>query len=95
MHLGRSRNDIDSALCRMEVRKSLWIIIEGLISLQKEVLTIAEKNLDTILPYYTYGQPAQPGTLAHYMVTVANIDEWYQKVREQVEKAYAQIENAV
>lgn len=71
LHLGRSRNDIYCALARMEIRKSIWQLAEHLVSLQHTILDTATKNLRTIIPYYTYGQPAQPGTYAHYLVTLA------------------------
>jgi len=73
LHMGRSRNDVGCAVKRMENRKSIWMVTEQVLSLQDTLLEVAEKNLDTIIPYYTYGKPAQPGTLAHYYVTLVTM----------------------
>lgn len=70
LHTGRSRNDIYSALTRMEVRKSIWVIIDKLIELQDVLLQKAEENIDTIITGYTHMQPAQPITLAHYYTAI-------------------------
>ena len=73
LHLGRSRNDVYCALQRMEIRKSIWWIAEQLLVLQRTLLATARAHLRTVIPYYTYGQPAQPGTYAHYLVTLADM----------------------
>ena len=66
LHTGRSRNDLYSALSRMEVRKTSWEIVERLIELQKILIERAEENLDTVITGYTHMQPGQPITLGHY-----------------------------
>ncbi|WNC12309.1 argininosuccinate lyase [Brevibacillus brevis] len=66
IHLGRSRNDMLGAVYRMETRRALWQVMEHLLSLKRTLLKKAEENLDTVITFYTFGQPAQPGTIAHY-----------------------------
>lgn len=70
LHMGRSRNDMYFTEYRMNVRKAIWKVFEAVIEVQKQLEASAAENLDTIIPYYTYGQPAQPGTWAHYLLTV-------------------------
>lgn len=37
---------------------------------RKEVYGKLRGDLETVIPYYTYGQPAQPGTWGHYLVSI-------------------------
>lgn len=68
MHTARSRNDIDLTLYRMGVRKELLKIIEAAINVRGVILDLAARNLDTVMPAHTHTQPAQPTTLAHYLM---------------------------
>lgn len=70
LHTGRSRNDIYYTITRMEIRKSLWAVMEQVLLLQSALLESAREHTESVLPYYSYGQPAQPGTLAHYYLAV-------------------------
>lgn len=70
LHVGRSRNDIYFTLWRMSLREAIWHILDDIAELQRLLEEKAEENLETIIPYYTYGQPAQPGTWAHYLMTI-------------------------
>lgn len=70
LHVGRSRNDIYFTLWRMSLREAIWKILDDISALQKLLEEKAEENLDTVIPYYTYGQPAQPGTWGHYLMTI-------------------------
>ena len=70
LHIGRSRNDIYFTLYRMSVREALWLIMDDLLETQRLLERKIEENLDTVIPYYTYGQPSQPGTWGHYLMTI-------------------------
>lgn len=70
LHTGRSRNDMYFSMWRMSVRDACRQMIEEILKLQKLLERTAEKNLTTIIPYYTYGQPSQPGTWGHYLMSV-------------------------
>jgi argininosuccinate lyase len=72
LHTGRSRNDIYATMTRMQVRRSLWQILESVIALQEILVSIAWENLDTVITGYTHMRPAQPITLAHYYTAVSN-----------------------
>lgn len=68
MHTARSRNDIDLTLYRMQVRRAMLRSAEALLKAREALLTLAEVNVDTVMPAYTHTQPAQPTTLAHYLL---------------------------
>ncbi len=70
LHIGRSRNDLQMTCNRMEVRKSIWQSGEKMLELMAAILQKAKENLNTVITYYTFGQPSQPGTYAHYLMTV-------------------------
>lgn len=68
LHTGRSRNDQVALDIRMYLRREQGEISALLVSLEQTLLTLAEANLDTIMPGYTHLQRAQPVTLAHYLM---------------------------
>jgi len=71
LHIARSRNDLNVAMCRWVVRDGLLQVLDKCTALRRRVLTLARTHLNTIMPAYTHAQPAQPTTLAHYMSAVA------------------------
>ncbi len=68
MHTARSRNDIAITLYRMTARRELLKLAEATAGLRGVLLDLAGKNLDTVMPAHTHTQPAQPTTLAHYLL---------------------------
>src|SRR5262249_34837605 len=68
MHTARSRNDIAITLYRMVVRAELLSLIEAVAHLRGVVLDVASIHRETIMPAHTHTQPAQPTTLAHYLL---------------------------
>ena len=72
LHVGRSRNDIYFTEFRMSMRQLVWKLSEEVLETQRVLEQHAAENLDTIIPYYTYGQPAQPGTWGHYLMSIHN-----------------------
>jgi argininosuccinate lyase len=68
LHTARSRNDIDVTLYRMVLREALLGVIAAESAVTRVLLDLAARHLDTILPAYTHTQPAQPTTLAHYLM---------------------------
>ncbi len=68
LHTGRSRNDQVALDIRMYLRDEIDEISLMVKELRKTILTIAESNLDTIMPGYTHLQKAQPITLAHHVM---------------------------
>ena len=68
MHTARSRNDIAITLYRMTARREVLKIIEAVAHLRNVLLDLAGANLETVMPAHTHTQPAQPTTLAHYLL---------------------------
>ena len=70
LHIGRSRNDIKPAALRIENREAAADIMAALIRLEEAMLCKAKANTDAVITNYTFCQPAQPTTLAHYYAAV-------------------------
>jgi argininosuccinate lyase len=68
LHTGRSRNDQVATDVRLWLRTEIDLIGELLADLQKALLTVAEQNVDVILPGVTHLQVAQPVSFAHHML---------------------------
>ena len=68
LHTGRSRNDQVATDVRLWLRGEIDLIGDLLTNLQKALLTIAQKNVDVIMPGFTHLQVAQPVSFAHHML---------------------------
>jgi argininosuccinate lyase len=71
MHTARSRNDIDITLYRMTIRRDLLELAGAIAAARSVLLELASRNLDTVMPAHTHAQPAQPTTLAHYLLAAS------------------------
>lgn len=67
LHTGRSRQDIASAIARMNLRDGLLQEIQALIGARERLVALASRHQQTIIPAYTHGVQAQPTTLGHYL----------------------------
>lgn len=70
LHCGRSRNDIHATIQRMEIRKTVWPVLDELLDFQKLLLEKAAENTDAVMTGYTHWQPGQPITLGYYYMAV-------------------------
>ncbi len=68
LHTGRSRNDQVALDLRLYLRDESDRLAEMIKETMAALLTIAEENVDTIMPGYTHLQKAQPVTLAHHVM---------------------------
>ena len=68
MHTARSRNDIDLTLYRMRLRQEVLRITEETAAVRQVLLGLAAAHTETLMPAHTHTQPAQPTTLAHYLL---------------------------
>lgn len=73
LHTGRSRNDQVGLTFRLFVADSVDDWIHKCLALCRALRDAAEKNRGTILPGFTHLQPAQPISLAHYLLAYANM----------------------
>lgn len=70
LHVGRSRNDMYFTMYRMSMREAIWQLAEEILKTQEFLEEKVSAECDTVIPYYTYGQPAQPGTWGHYLISI-------------------------
>lgn len=68
--LGRSRNDHVATALRLKMRKYLIEILYDLLSLRKTCIDKSKNSKEVLFPVYTHFQPAQPSTLAHYLLYI-------------------------
>lgn len=73
LHTARSRNDIDVTIYRMRLRRDLLALIRAVMDLRCALLDQAARHHETTIPAYTHTQPAQPTTLAHYLLAMAEV----------------------
>jgi argininosuccinate lyase len=71
LHLGRSSGDLLAVTIRIEERDRILDMLEGISLLNKSLLELAGSHTTTVMPTYTHLQQAQPGSLAHYLVSWA------------------------
>src|SRR4051794_26336133 len=70
LHTARSRNDIDMTMYRMQQRQMILAIVDAALSLRRVLLALAGRHRDAVFPAHTHTQPAQPSTIAHYLLAV-------------------------
>jgi argininosuccinate lyase len=70
LNTARSRNDIDMTMYRMRQRGYVLSLVEPLTRLRDVLISLADRHRQTIVPLHTHTQPAQPSTIAHYLLAV-------------------------
>jgi argininosuccinate lyase len=70
LHTARSRNDIDMTMYRMRLREYLLVLTDQVLALRQRLLALARRHTHTVFPAHTHTQPAQPTTVAHYLLGV-------------------------
>jgi argininosuccinate lyase len=70
LHTARSRNDIDMTMYRMQQRELLLAVVEGTLALRRVLLGLADRHREAVFAAHTHTQPAQPSTIAHYLLAV-------------------------
>ncbi len=88
MHTARSRNDIDLTLYRMCLRREVLKIAAEILQAREVLLDLAAGHTETLIPAYTHTQPAQPTTLAHYLLAAV---EFLGRDAERLRAAYATV----
>ena len=68
LHTARSRNDIDMTMYRMRLRELIAALFEGAVGLRAELVAVADRHRETLFAAQTHTQPAQPTTMAHYLL---------------------------
>jgi argininosuccinate lyase len=70
LHTARSRNDIDMTMYRMQQRELILDVVSASLRLRGVLLDLAGRHRDTVCAAHTHTQPAQPTTIAHYLLAV-------------------------
>jgi argininosuccinate lyase len=68
LHTGRSRNDQVVTDLRLWTRRAVDDLDDALVRMERALVGLAEREVDTILPGTTHVQPAQPVLLAHHLL---------------------------
>ena len=88
LHTGRSRNDQVATDVRLWLRGEIDLIGQLLAELQRALVSLAEKNIDTVMPGFTHLQVAQPVSFGHHMLAYVEMfardAERMQDVRKRV-----------
>jgi len=71
LHTARSRNDIDVTIYRLHLRIITLKLLHETMNLRRTMLDLAAQHHETLIPAYTHTQPAQPSTLAHFLLAIA------------------------
>ena len=72
LHTGRSRNDQVATDIRLYTRAAIERILGEIRRLQTVIVTLAEREAETIMPGFTHLQVAQPVTFGHHLMA------WYE-----------------
>ncbi|AKH99691.1 argininosuccinate lyase [Hoeflea sp. IMCC20628] len=67
LHTGRSRNDMDHTIFRLELLNHIDHLAASAIRLAETLYLKSVREARTIVVAYTHGQPAQPTTFGHYI----------------------------
>jgi argininosuccinate lyase len=68
LHTARSRNDIDMTMYRMRIREFVLAVFNATTHLRRSLIGVAQRHTRTVYPAHTHTQPAQPSTVAHYLL---------------------------
>lgn len=71
LHTARSRNDIDVTIYRLYLRSVCLTLLRSAMDLRNVFLDLASQHHETLIPAYTHTQPAQPSTMAHFLLAMA------------------------
>ena len=69
LHTGRSRNDQVATDFRLYVMDTIDVVDALLAELQMAFIAQSEQHTETLMPGYTHLQPAQPITVAHWLMS--------------------------
>jgi argininosuccinate lyase len=86
LHTARSRNDIDMTMYRMQQREKILDLAAGTGKLRAVLLDLAARHTDHVFAAHTHTQPAQPTTIAHYVLAIA---EQLERDAVRLKAAYA------
>ena len=75
LHTGRSRNDQVATDLRLWTRRAVDDLDDALVQMERALVVLGEREIETILPGTTHVQPAQPVLLAHHLLAYVEMLE--------------------
>jgi argininosuccinate lyase len=75
LHTGRSRNDQVATDLRLWSRGAVDRVDAALLNLERALVTVARREIDTVMPGTTHVQPAQPVLLSHHLLAYVEMLE--------------------
>lgn len=70
LQIARSRNDLAAGMSRLMMRERLISAVQQVLELRRTLIDVAGQHTESLMPGITHTQPAQPTTLAHYLLGV-------------------------
>jgi argininosuccinate lyase len=70
LHTARSRNDLAMTMYRIRQREFIAGLGEATLELRSALIALAERHTESIYGAHTHTQPAQPTTIAHYLLAI-------------------------
>jgi argininosuccinate lyase len=70
LRIARSHNDIDMTMYRMRQREFIAALAAAAVDLRSALIEFALQHRETVFAAHTHTQPAQPTTVAHYVLAV-------------------------
>ena len=75
LHTGRSRNDQVATDLRLWLRRTIDVIDEAVLDMERALVGLAVREGEAVLPGTTHIQPAQPVLLAHHLLAYVEMLE--------------------
>jgi len=75
LHTGRSRNDQVATDLRLWLRRTIDVLDEAVIDMERALVRLADRDGEAVLPGTTHIQPAQPVLLAHHLLAYVEMLE--------------------
>lgn len=70
LHTARSRNDLAMTMYRMRQREFIAGLASAVLDLREALIALAERHQQSVYGAHTHTQPAQPTTIAHYLLAI-------------------------
>jgi len=87
VHYGATSYDIEDTALALQLKEAISIIERRLYTLVEVLISLAEKNIDTIMMGRTHGQPAPPITLGFKLaVWLRELARHYQRLKQVKER---------
>ncbi len=70
LHTARSRNDLAMTMYRIRQREFIAGVAAATLELRDALVALADRHRESVYGAHTHTQPAQPTTVAHYLLAV-------------------------